>query len=147
MGKNVYTYRIEDKCYERIYNISESCELIETVFNGSYNVSYSMIFWGLPAFGAILIIYSIVQFILFLNGQKTPELPFLLALFSFSFIILELNKQNYEYPLQKLIYFSIGISTVIIGLVLFFFILDSFFGFNSTSHINQTFNATYSFFK
>lgn len=142
-GKNVYTYRIEDKSYKRIYNIPETCELFETVFNGSYHVSYSMIFWGLPAFGVILIIYSIAQFILFLDGQKTPDLPFLIALFSFSFIILELNKQNYEYPLQKLIYISIGISTLVIGLVLFFFIIDSIFGFNSTLHINQTLNMTY----
>ncbi|WJI10467.1 hypothetical protein FGU46_10385 [Methanobacterium sp. CWC-01] len=128
-GKNVYTFAINEEDYREI--ILETPNTVEMLFKGSYHVSHDKKYWGLPAFGLVLVIFSLVELYksifefkidlitgLYVQSFTTPDLGILIALFSFSFLIISLHKENYEIPFVNFVNFSILFTWLIIGTIL-----------------------------
>jgi len=115
--RHVYSYVINDDDYQKILNTPDSCDII---ISCEYDVENDIKFWALPFFAIILITLSLAEIVKFLTAEKMdiPDLGFLIALFSFSFLILALHKENYEIPLEKLVDSSIILTIILIGLVL-----------------------------
>lgn len=107
-GKNVYTYVINDNDYKAIYQ--DDIDIIEISFVGEYEVRYKKRFWGFVGFAVILIFYSLYELF-----SKTIDLPFLVALLSFTFIYIEYDRYNYPIPLEN----AVGVSIVISWLIIF----------------------------
>lgn len=126
-GKHVYTYVINDKDYTTIYQ--DDIDIIEISFVGEYEVSYKKRFWGFVGFAGLLLFYSFYELL-----KITVDLPFLVALLSFTFIYIEYDRYNHPLPLENVV----GISIVISWLLLFFVIIYLFTG--TVDHIIRFFS-------
>lgn len=95
-NKLIYTYVINDNNYTKILDSDDNAEMI---FTCEYKVSYDKKFYIIPFFAIIMLLLAISQIAKFTsNNIKLIDLGFLIALFSYSFLIITLHREQYEIP-------------------------------------------------